>query len=244
MVALDWSEANASEKAWAAIAWGKVRVKTQCPGDGCIKEAWRGHGHTERTCESGTAPPECWALAWAESGPGWNKGVKSKAKCGGYAKGPFSAYDSVFGEASRISPDTFMVHIYGDLRTIHVNASAGFELIIYIADADSDTVIEDTLHYGKATLSGFEFTTFGFLNSGDFTYVSVEETTTASIDVQKYFQISEDLDSSIVVFLGGDTRAGYCQAPSLTQWGLIILVALLIGSGVFIMLRRRKVVPA
>jgi len=35
------------------------------------------------------------------------------------------------------------------------------------------------------------------------------------------------------------------QTPSLTEWGLIILVALLIGSTVFIMLRRRKAaVPA
>lgn len=33
--------------------------------------------------------------------------------------------------------------------------------------------------------------------------------------------------------------------PTMTQWGIIILVALLIGSGVFVMLRRRKVaVPA
>jgi hypothetical protein len=32
--------------------------------------------------------------------------------------------------------------------------------------------------------------------------------------------------------------------PTLTEWGLIILVALLIGSTVFIMLRRRKAVPA
>jgi len=32
--------------------------------------------------------------------------------------------------------------------------------------------------------------------------------------------------------------------PTLTQWGLIILVVLLIGSAVFIMLRRRKAVPA
>jgi hypothetical protein len=35
------------------------------------------------------------------------------------------------------------------------------------------------------------------------------------------------------------------QTPTLTEWGLIILVALLIGSGVFVMLRRRKAaVPA
>jgi hypothetical protein len=34
------------------------------------------------------------------------------------------------------------------------------------------------------------------------------------------------------------------QTPTLTQWGLIILVGLIVASGVFIMLRRRRAVPA
>jgi hypothetical protein len=32
--------------------------------------------------------------------------------------------------------------------------------------------------------------------------------------------------------------------PTLTQWGIIILIGLMLASGVFIMLRRRKAVPA
>jgi hypothetical protein len=36
----------------------------------------------------------------------------------------------------------------------------------------------------------------------------------------------------------------YPQTPTMTQWGLIILVALIVGSAVFIMLRRRRAVPA
>jgi hypothetical protein len=35
-----------------------------------------------------------------------------------------------------------------------------------------------------------------------------------------------------------------CQTPTLTQWGIIILVGLLVASAVFVMLKRRKAVPA
>jgi hypothetical protein len=244
-VALAQGEAKADEKSHAAIAWGRVSVRTWCPGDVCALVGWRAFGNVNRTCNSGAAAPACGANAWASSGAGWNQGITSRDWCGGDAKGPFVAYDSILTEGSRISADTFMLHIHGSIGTIHGDASSEFELIIYIADADSDTVIEDTLHYGKADLSGSDLTASGFLSTDDFTEVSANEITTASIDVQKYFTISSDLDSSIVVFLGGHCRAGYCQVPSLTQWGLIILVALLIGSAVFIMLRRRKaVVPA
>jgi hypothetical protein len=42
-----------------------------------------------------------------------------------------------------------------------------------------------------------------------------------------------------------ECRTVQCQTPTLTQWGIITLVVLLIGSAVFIMLRRRKAaVPA
>jgi hypothetical protein len=247
IVVLNWDQARARESSLCAIAWGRVEVRTACPGDVCHLIGWRAFGNVNRTCNSGGPAPACGAHAWASSGPGWNNGIRSRAWCGGTAKGPFSAYDSILTEATLIQSnplDTLLLHIHGSLGTIHVNASSEFDLIIYLADADSDTVIEDSLHYAKAVLQGAVLTASGFLSSGDFSINTVGETVTASIDVQKKFTISQDLDSSIVVLTEGDSYAGYCQAPSLTQWGLIILVALLIGSTVFIMLRRRKAVPA
>jgi hypothetical protein len=82
---------------------------------------------------------------------------------------------------------------------------------------------------------------------------------TAAIDPPLRFEVPNPPKGSAVVYWASDVYlnsapsnvvqyvgqyAEQRQTPTLTQWGVIILVALLIGSTVFIMLRRRKTVPA
>ena len=86
---------------------------------------------------------------------------------------------------------------------------------------------------GEIVVKEFSVAGARFLNHGDHLW-------NTAFDVQTAFGVDTEEVDAIEAY-----PTWYQQTPTLTQWGLIILVALLIASGVFIMLRRRKAaIPA
>jgi hypothetical protein len=60
--------------------------------------------------------------------------------------------------------------------------------------------------------------------------------------IDSAFWTANDTNTVLGNALAGES---ICSVPSLTEWGIIILVALMIGSAIFILLKRRKAtVPA
>lgn len=87
---------------------------------------------------------------------------------------------------------------------------------------------------GEIVVKLFDVAGGSFLNHGGHLW------NTAFTVAAKFGVDTEEIDA-IEAFSGGP----HSQTPTLTGWGLIILIALLIASTVFILLRRRKpVVPA
>jgi hypothetical protein len=100
----------------------------------------------------------------------------------------------------------------------------------------------NVLFNGRANLIG----AVGFTVEDDFLVTDFVVTTVGDArfaKIHKTFSIPDTVNcDNLVLTLDAPGEAQF--VPTTTQWGVIILIGLIVASGVFIMLRRRKAVPA
>jgi hypothetical protein len=100
----------------------------------------------------------------------------------------------------------------------------------------------NVLFNGRADLIGaVGFTVAGSFHVADFDTGTIGNMKFAKIDTTFSVPYSGNCDS-LALTLDAPGEAQF--VPSITQWGVIILVCLIVVSTVFILLRRRKAVPA
>jgi hypothetical protein len=81
----------------------------------------------------------------------------------------------------------------------------------------------------------------GFISTDDINVVQLtDDTTRVTINHTFPIEFVGDADSLCIKVDKKDVSWRPFATPATTQWGIIILVVLIVSSGVFIMLRRRK----
>jgi len=113
------------------------------------------------------------------------------------------------------------------------NLRSRFEVYVY----DKNTPLAPIYH-GWASLEGFT-------KSGDITGTLTpygSDSVVVTYNFSTNISYAGDINNLVVrLFTLGSGNYSPSGTPTLTEWGLVILVALIVASAVFIMLRRRKV---
>jgi hypothetical protein len=254
IVGLNYSEVHAWSEATVGFDASGGKVATVCKAcNGCIDSRDYQAGATSLDCQSGPNANGSQVNAHVSGNPPFSALVADALKIdfgdwgqGLVVLGPqpefLETYDTVQVSMSIPTPET-QLNIQSRLRINFEcpNLWSRFEVEV----KDVSTSPPTRIYYGYAYLTGSP--QGGYVLQGNVPGTVQQEGIwyVAVFDHDEAFTFEGDVnDLRVWVKTFGSANLGPA-VPTLTQWGAIILVALLIASAVFIMLRRRKAtVPA
>jgi hypothetical protein len=255
--ALDYEEAGAVTKARSEMNWTESMAATNCRDCTPCRDDETGDQNTSAECTSGPNARNTivWAYAEARKGmPYWvfvHDTIRAAYSDWAWAKGGpkdpgyVHIQDSLHANVMCYpgSPTVIDLQIMGFMRICPEwcsNARTWFKVRLW--EKHTNHMCFD----GEARLTGGHLprlTCTGDISTTDFTVTTLGDTTWARINKLYSFYCDDVNCDSLALELTEYKRAYY--VPTVTQWGIIVLVALLIVSAVFVMLKRRKaMVPA
>ena len=247
VVAWDCSESQATARSTAGLVWTSVQAATNCNNGNVCNQAAAGLGNNNVFCQSQNANGT-WVKASARAWVPWrvavavNMQVKWPDWAWGKEETKMPNPDVVIGDSIEVvanyipGPPRVAIHIKGNAKSYPTwcgNNWSKFEVAAY------EKHTNDTCFAGWAQLVGNAGPSGTIPTDWDTTINDTIFVTYDYYDTVSYSGIGDSLMIEII------KRERGWNVPTTTQWGIIILVVLIVSSAVFIGLRRRRAaVPA
>jgi hypothetical protein len=257
VTALNCQDVMATARATVTPLWSHVKAEAKWGNSGGSAGDFE-----EWTCPPHTPDPPCYAFATRGDPPGTRSRAHALAWRGQQPKAAVSSFlkvlpgdwahakgfdsltvsDTVDCSIRHLSGSSYRLRAKGLIRVFPAGAPmqldwADIELRVH------ENGGEESSFWGAIALTGY-----GSSPRGDFIGWTLHDSLLADGSRQVSFDDSVTLtytgvqDSLVLDLLAKDFAA---NVPTMTQWGIVILVALIMGSAVFIMVRRRRAaVPA
>ena len=248
MIAFDVNDACAFAGAHSFVLWCDAYTGCTCTGCNVCFDVQADVDSCASACTCKNAPEGptyfyCYAWAYRHGKCGGK--VEAEVAWGdyGYGKGEKLAdtviiKDTVDCQITHISGNNYELNTKGEMKLFPAAAAGGswVHLDVSVYEGGNE---DNRPFWGRIILAPSGPFAEGDYDASEFSDSVVAGTLLVSFDVYDTLGYTGITDS---LALHVRTLDRATNVPTTTQWGLIILVALLIASTVFVMLRRRKAV--